>query len=117
MVSLLDMVTTALLSSITMAGSSRGIRSSWQRVGDDKVEVGEDGASFGISRRGCDSGLFDATVVVKCTVVGAIEGCGVAGIAFTVRVKKIRGVNNLTIKAEDAENILMEDVANVWSGS
>ena len=57
-----------------------------------------------MGRRGCDSSLFDAAVV-KCTVV-AIEGYGVTGMAFTIRVKEVRGVD-LTIKAEDAKNGLM----------
>ena len=75
--------------------------------GDDKVEVfgeGEYGAGFGMGRRGCDGSLFDAAVV-KCTV-SAIEGYGITGMAFTIRVEEVRSVD-LTIKAEDAKNGLM----------
>ena len=67
-----------------------------------------------MGRRGCNSSLFD-TAVVKCAV-GAIEGYGVTGMAFTIRVKEVRGVN-LTIKAQVAKNRLMEYVASIWSGS
>jgi len=80
-------VTTALLSSMMMAGSSRGIRSSWQRAMRKFSSLAsvKNRSCFGVCGGGGDGGLFDAAIV-ECARRGAVKVDSAAGVSFTVEV-------------------------------
>ena len=62
--------------------------------GDDEVDFfgeGKDGTSLCMGRE-CGDGCLLNTAVVKVSA-GAIEGEGVASMAFAVPVKKVRGIH------------------------
>ena len=69
-----------------MAGSSRGIHSSWQRAMRKFSSLAsvKNRSCFGVCGGGGDGGLFDAAIVESAR--GAMKGDSIAGVSFTVVV-------------------------------